>query len=242
MCGIWAYISKHKKDYYEYFKLPTSLIHLAWEGLPNYKSDFHLTENLPKHQLFLSNLIRNGLKDITAIGTCFEYGMQEGMLSEAIECKPDNAYAKAKNELRVFLENIAATSSISFKWVRLFYMYGKGQNPKSLIAQLDVALENNDAIFNMSGGEQIRDFLPIEKVAENIATIALQNETTGLINCCSGEPIMVKKFVENYLAAKCETIKLNLGYYPYTDFEPMKFWGDTKKMNKIIKNTITNAG
>ena len=35
--------------------------------------------------------------------------------------------------------------------------------------------------------------------------------------------------------AKQKTIKLNLGYYPYPDFEPMKFWGDTNKINKILK-------
>ena len=185
-------------NYFDLFNKPEALIHLAWEGLPNYKSEFHLTENLPKHQLFLSNLIKNGLKNITAIGTCFEYGMQEGMLSEEMECQPDNAYAKSKNELRIYLEKL----SVNLKWVRLFYMYGKGQNPKSLISQLDAALENNEPIFNMSGGEQIRDFLPVEKVAENIVIIATQSKVWGIINCCSGKPITVKQFVENYLQAK----------------------------------------
>ena len=91
-------------NYFEFFKEPEAMIHLAWEGLPNYKSDFHLTKNLPTHQLFLNNLIENGLKNITVTGTCFEYGMQEGELSEEMGCKPDNAYAKAKNELRIYLE------------------------------------------------------------------------------------------------------------------------------------------
>jgi dTDP-6-deoxy-L-talose 4-dehydrogenase (NAD+) len=221
-------------NYFDFFDKPEALIHLAWEGLPNYKSDFHLTENLPKHQLLLSNLVENGLKDITAIGTCFEYGMQEGMLSETMECRPENAYATAKNELRLYLENIAAVeASVNLKWVRLFYMYGKGQNPKSLISQLDAALANNEAVFNMSRGEQIRDFLPVKKVAENIVTIALQNKVTSIINCCSATPITVKQFVENYVKMKAKTIKLNLGFYPYSDFEPMKFWGDNKKMKSI---------
>src|ERR1700694_4821568 len=65
-------------DYYRFFGEPEILIHLAWEGLPNYKSSIHLDTNYPRHVAFLENMARHGLKDITAIGTCFEYGMQEG--------------------------------------------------------------------------------------------------------------------------------------------------------------------
>ena len=113
-------------------------------------------------------------------------------------------------------------------------MYGKGQNEKSLISQLDKALEKEDKIFNMSGGEQLRDFLPVEKVAQNIINIATQNKVKGIINCCSGHPVSVKDFVQNYLQFKNKNIKLNLGYYPYPDFEPFKFWGNNEKLNKIL--------
>jgi dTDP-6-deoxy-L-talose 4-dehydrogenase (NAD+) len=115
-------------------------------------------------------------------------------------------------------------------------MYGKGQSPKSLFSQLDKAIEEGQETFNMSGGEQIRDYLPIEKVAEYIVRISLQNKVDGIINCCSGQPISVKELVKNYLAAKRKNIYLNLGYYPYPDYEPMRFWGDDKKLKTIINN------
>ncbi len=220
-------------NYYDYFGRPHLLIHLAWEGLPNYKNEFHITENLPRHSLFIENLITNGLKDITITGTCFEYGMQEGKLSEDMVCYPDNPYAAAKDQLRYNTTQIAESNSVHYKWVRLFYMYGKGQNPKSLISQLDKALDNNEPIFNMSGGEQVRDFLPVETVAENIVKIALQNNVTGIINCCSGNPTTVKKFVEDYITLSGKTIELNLGFYPYPDFEPMRFWGDNNKLKQL---------
>ena len=113
-------------------------------------------------------------------------------------------------------------------------MYGQGQSVKSLISQLETALDNNEPQFNMSGGEQVRDFLPVEEVVANIVTIALQKKVQGIINCCSGKPVTVKNFVENYLIEKNKSIKLNLGYYPYTDYEPKKFWGDNSKL-KLIK-------
>ncbi len=222
-------------DYYTYFENPDAMIHLAWEGLPNYKETFHVEENLPRHYKFLKNLLRNGLKDITVSGTCLEYGMKEGCLTENIECKPDNSYAIAKYELWKKLAQLANHSGFHFKWVRIFYIYGKGQSPKSLFSQLDNALETHEKVFNMSGGEQERDFLHVEKVAEYIIQIALQNKITGVINCCSGNPVKVKDFVEDYLKRQNKHIELNLGYYPYNDYEEMRFWGNNLKL-KSIKN------
>ena len=225
-----------KENYYQFFDKPDLVIHLAWEGLPNYKASFHTEINLPRHLNFLRNLIQNGLKDLTVTGTCFEYGMQEGCLKEEMNVFPSNPYAMAKDQLRRSLQGVQEQNLFYFKWVRLFYMYGKGQNPNSLLSQLDIALAKGEKEFNMSGGEQVRDYLPVEKVAEYIVEIATQNKVTGIINCCSGEPVTVKKFVENYLQLKNQIIKLNLGYYPYPDYEPMRFWGDTTKLKSILKN------
>ena len=115
-------------------------------------------------------------------------------------------------------------------------MYGQGQNPNSLFSQLDKALTNGDAVFNMSGGEQVRDYLPVEKMATYIVDIALQNKITGIINCCSGVPVTVKELVETYLKERNKNISLNLGYYPYSDYEPMRFWGDNSKLKSIASN------
>lgn len=223
-------------NYFEHFQRPDLMIHLAWEGLPNYKSSFHVEENLPRHREILNNVIENGLKSLTITGTCLEYGMQEGMLREDMPAQPSNPYAVAKNELRKFLELLQQRIPFSFKWVRLFYMYGKGQNPNSLLSQLDKALEHNDRSFNMSGGEQVRDYLPVEKVAEYLVKIALQEDVTGVINCCSSRPVTIKQFVENYLHRIHKNISLNYGYYPYPDYEPMRFWGDNRKLKTILDN------
>jgi len=223
------------EDLFEKFQQPTAMIHLAWQGLPNYKSLSHFEETLPKQYFFLKKIIESGLKDLTVAGTCFEYGMKSGCLSEDLIPEPANPYALAKNTLHLFLEEYKKISDFHFKWVRLFYLYGKGQNPKSLFAQLDTALENNEKVFNMSGGQQIRDYLPVEEVAANIVSIALQNETTGIINCCSGKPVTVEKVVRQWLARENKTIQLNLGHYPYPDYEPMEFWGDAKKLHKAIR-------
>lgn len=221
-------------NYYLFFNQPDILIHLAWEGLPNYQSLFHTEKNLPKHKALLEDLIRHGLKDLTITGTCLEYGIQEGCLSEDMPAFPSNPYAEAKNSLRIFLEQLQQRYTFSFKWIRLFYMYGKGQNPNSLLSQLEKALNNGDKIFNMSGGEQIRDYLPVLTVAEYIVKVALQTQVEGILNCCSGVPVTIKQFIQQYLKSTGQTIQLNLGYYPYTDYEPMHFWGSIEKLSKVL--------
>ena len=220
-------------DYYKYFHQPDLMMHLAWEGLPNYKASFHLEENLPRHKQLLYNLVRNGLKDLTITGTCFEYGKIEGRLSEEMECFPDNPYAIAKNELRKQLEIWQMGFPFQLKWVRLFYMYGEGQAPNSLFSQLNKALEAGLIEFNMSGGEQERDFLPVNRVVEYLVSIANQQKVTGIINCCSGKPVKVKDFIQDYLNSIGKSIKLNLGFYPYTDYEAMSFWGNNSKLKNI---------
>src|SRR6185295_13972844 len=47
------------ENYFKFFNEPDILIHLAWEGLPNYKSNFHTEINLPRHLALLTNLIEN---------------------------------------------------------------------------------------------------------------------------------------------------------------------------------------
>lgn len=222
------------ENYYDYFSQPEKLIHLAWEGLPNYKSLFHFEINLPRHYGFLKNIIHNGCKDITVTGTCFEYGMKEGKLTEDQAAEPANPYGLAKHTLNRLLSEFQREESFILRWVRLFYLYGKGQNPNSLLSQLDAALERNDSVFNMSGGEQVRDFLPVDLAAAYIVKIAFQNKYAGIINCCSGQPITVKEFVKRYLKGKGKTLHLNLGYYDYPDYEPMAFWGDNKKLQLIL--------
>jgi len=227
-----------QENFFQFFQQPDLVLHLAWEGLPNYKDLFHFEKNLFSNYRFLKNMIEHGLKSLVVTGTCFEYGMQSGALSEDMEPKPDNAYGIAKDTLRKFLEQLQKKIDFEFKWVRLFYMYGKGQSPNAILSQLDKALENGETDFNMSGGEQLRDYLPVEKVAEYIVAIALQDKERGIINCCSGAPVSIRKLVENYLVKKQKRIHLNLGYYLYPDYEPMAFWGNDKKLKMTLEDSV----
>ena len=228
-------LNEVKENYFIFFENPDLLIHLSWQDLPNYNKLFHIERNLYTNYNFIKNMVQNGLRNLSVIGTCLEYGMLEGSLSEEMPTNPITAYGLAKDTLMKFIKQLKKKFDFTFKWIRLFYIYGRGQNPKSLLSQLDQALENNEEVFNMSKGDQLRDYLPVEKVADYIVQISLQNKINGIINCCSGEPVSIEELVKNHLKKRKKSIKLNLGYYDYPDYEPMAFWGDTQKLNSIIR-------
>jgi dTDP-6-deoxy-L-talose 4-dehydrogenase (NAD+) len=212
-------------NFFEKTGSPDVLIHLAWNGLPNYKSLHHFETELPMQYSFLKSMIDGGLSSLLVTGTCFEYGMQSGPISADMPTKPNNPYGYAKDALRKQLEFLKSTKQFNLTWARLFYMYGEGQPSTSLFPKLKEAVLRGDDVFNMSGGEQLRDYLPVSDVARNIVQLAIAQSDAGPINICSGNPISVRRLVEQWISENNWNIKLNLGHFPYPDYEPMAFWG-----------------
>jgi dTDP-6-deoxy-L-talose 4-dehydrogenase (NAD+) len=225
----------NEESLFDFFDNPDVLIHLAWDELSNLNDLIHVEKYLYSHYQFLKSYINSGGKHILVTGTCLEYGIQNGCLDEEMPVDPITSYGIAKNSLRQFLNVLRQSQSqFIFQWVRLFYMYGNGQHPRSIIPQLEEAIQKGDAIFNMSGGEQLRDYLSVTKVSEYIARIAEQDDVVGTINCSSGQPIAIKTLVKEYAESFGSDIQFNYGYFPYKDYEPMAFWGSDKKLKKII--------
>ena len=182
-------------DSYERLGRPDVLIHLAWDGLPNYRSLHHFETELPRQYRFLKALIEGGLPALLVAGTCFEYGMQSGALSENLTPLPSNPYGYAKDALRRQLEFLRAIQPFALTWVRLFYLYGEGQSPGALYSQLRAAVMRGDTIFNMSSGEQLRDYLSVDEAARFIVELAVRRDDQGIVNLCAGQPISVRRLV-----------------------------------------------
>lgn len=210
---------------------PDVVLHLAWGGLPNYRSPHHFDE-AHRHSAFLRRLAAQGLPRIVCAGTCYEYGMQQGSLDETLTTDPTNAYGLAKDALRRQLE--LDRSGAELLWARFFYLYGEGQASTSLYSQVRTAIARRDATFAMSGGEQIRDFLAVELAADYLIRLALACGLEGIYNLASGEPVSIRRLVEKWFAEAEHPIELDLGRYPYPDWEPLAFWGDTKRLSSAL--------
>ena len=213
---------------------PDVLIHLAWSGLPNYRSLHHFEEQLPQQYRFLAGLVHAGLPSLLVAGTCFEYGMASGELVESQPAVPDNPYGFAKDALRRQIELLRATHDFNLVWARLFYMHGEGQSPNSIYPQLAAAVARGDAQFPMSGGEQLRDYLRADQVARRLVELALNVPDAGVVNVCSGQPVSVRALVEGWIREHGWAIEPALGRYPYPDYEPLAFWGSNVKLRALL--------
>jgi nucleoside-diphosphate-sugar epimerase len=219
---------------------PDVLIHLAWGGLPNYKSLHHFEQELPAQYRFLKAMVGAGLRHLVVSGTCFEYGMQSGPLLEDLPAAPTNPYGLAKDMLRRQLQYLQrdrrqAGQPFSLTWARLFYLHGEGQAPNSLLPLLQRAVERGDKTFPMSGGEQLRDYLSAAEVAQHLVSLALGGSDHGVVNLCCGQSTSVRALVEGWIAANGWAITPALGHYPYPDHEPMAFWGDATKLHHCLQ-------
>jgi dTDP-6-deoxy-L-talose 4-dehydrogenase (NAD+) len=222
-------------DPYEALGRPDVLMHLAWGGLPNYASAHHFEQELPAHYLFLKALVAGGLANLVVTGTCLEYGLVAGSLDEEIEPAPVTSYGYAKDALRRQLGFLKERTPFQLTWARLFYLYGEGQAASSLLPQLEAAIDRGEPTFDMSGGDQLRDFMPVQQAAEHLVSLALLGKDIGIINVCSGSPLSVLDFVRTQITAHGWEIALNRGHYPYPDYEPMEFWGDRRKLDDCLR-------
>ena len=88
----------------------------------------------------------------------------------------------------------------------------------------------------MSRGEQLRDYLPVAEVARRLIRLVEWPAASGIYNICSGEPISVRRLVEQHIAARGGAIDLGLGRYPYPDYEAMAFWGDGARYKREVED------
>jgi nucleoside-diphosphate-sugar epimerase len=213
---------------------PDLLIHLAWGGLPAYQNVRHVDEELPAQRAFLDACVRDGLRRLAVAGTCFEYGLQDGELAEDAALHPATQYGIAKQQLHETLASLVSCGLVDLDWARFFYLFGPGQAPGSLYSQLMSAIEEGRDVFDMSGGEQLRDFLPVNEAARLFVDLALAPGGAGPVNICSGKPVSVATLVDRWVAEHGARITLNKGYFPYSSYEPMAFWGSRTKLDAII--------
>lgn len=228
-------ISQPGKSPFVQLGRPDVLFHLAWDGLPHYGADRHVEVELPRQLAFLDTCLDEGLGRLAVTGTCLEYGLREGMQCEDHAPEPTTRYAEAKDQLRRHLLARQEDGSFGLGWFRLFYLLGPGQSPGSLIPQLEQALRAGQEAFDMSPGDQVRDFTPVDFAAEALARIGLFHANPGTVNICTGLGTTVLNLVERRIAELGAGIRLNRGAYSYPAHEPRRAWGDARRMKHLLE-------
>jgi len=238
LCWSHFDLAAAPEDCFERLDRPDIVIHLAWDGLPNFTAPRHFENELPAQSHFLRGLIESGLRRLVVVGTCLEYGMQSGCLSEDMTALPASPYGLAKDALRRELHFTSTLMPFDLRWLRLFYLCGRGQAPTSLYAQFHDAIARGEKKFAMSPGDQVRDFLEVEEAAGAIVDVALAPKAPRILNICSGQPTTVRSLVERWRAQAAADIELKLGVHSYPAYEPFAFWGDNSRLNALRGGTV----
>lgn len=224
-----------KENIYELMGKPDVCIHLAWRNGFVHNDDSHILD-LPSHYTFIKNMIAGGLKSISIMGTMHEVGYWEGAVDEHTPTNPISLYGIAKDALRNITFNLTMNKDVSVHWLRAYYIMGDDLKNNSIFSKLVQAEQEGKEKFPFTSGKNKYDFITVQELAKQIVAASVQDQITGIINVCTGEPISLADKVESFIKENDFKIKLEYGAYPDRPYDSDAIWGDATKIRKILEN------
>lgn len=174
---------------------PTHVVHVAWEVTPGKYRNSPANLDWLQISLGLLDFLRARPETrLVGIGTCFEYDLSAGTLSEAsTPCRPQTIYGRSKLALSLAFETAAALG-LSTAWGRVFYPYGPGEADGRLLPAVARACLARQPL-DCTVATQVRDFVYVEDLGEQVALLA-DGVVTGNVNLCSGAPITLHTLID----------------------------------------------
>ena len=167
-------------------------------------------------------------------GTCYEYGHNTPPMREDQMVDPINAYAASKSATWLFCNMYHRTHGYPIVTVRPFTVYGPRQSEHALIPQVILsALRGKD--FEMTGGEQTRDFTYVDDVVEGYIRASLSEKAIGqTINLGAGEEHAIKDVVLKVLELMNSPVRPLIGALPYRPGEIQRLYADSNKARELL--------
>jgi nucleoside-diphosphate-sugar epimerase len=227
---------------------PSKVYHLAAVGVTEPGIDPRLAAqvNVMGTLNLLEALTETDCDCFINTGTCYEYGHHTppppvppkvggpGGQHEDQMVDPINAYAASKSAAWLFCNMYHRTRGYPIVTVRPFTVYGPRQSPRALIPQTILsALEGQD--FEMTGGEQTRDFTYVDDVVEGYIRVSLSEKAIGqTINLGAGEERPIKDVVLKVLELMGNPVRPLIGALPYRPREIWRLYADNNKARDLL--------
>lgn len=160
---------------------PETVIHLAWQGIPDYSEVISRVNLNNSIQLLDFILEETNCRKIIVSGSCLEYGKDKGVCRETDAVEFKSFFAWAKYSLWRYLLLKCGRKGVSLVWFRIFYVYGPGQRAGSLIPILASAL-GEGKIPDIRYPLNKNDFIYIEDIAEAFRLAVEKDIATGAYN------------------------------------------------------------
>ena len=170
-----------------------------------------------------------GVKRVIIAGTFAEYGRSADrydLIPPDAPLEPTYGYAASKAAASVAVQAFAIEQKMELGYLRIFSAFGEGQYEGNFWPALrKAALAGDD--FEMTLGEQIRDYMPVEKVAQSFWNAVTSLDITPgfpyVANVGSGKPTSMKEFAEYWWKQWNASGALKYGALPYREGEVMRF-------------------
>ena len=233
-----------KKEIIKKFN-PEVIFHFAWHGIPVFSKENCLINinNSRKLIRVLSEL--KTVKKIIITGSCLEYKLKLGECFEDSTIDKENYFPKAKNDIYESFKKFAKEKNFYLYWLRLFYVYGKGQRDESLIPTIinDIKLKKCPRILNLFASN---DYVFIDDVVDLMNRIIQKNSPSGIYNVGSGvltTNMKILQTIENIMIGTNEYSNILNKKNKCTP--PLGFYANTSKAKKYLnwkQNTSLTKG
>lgn len=181
-----------------------------------------------------------GVKRFVVCGSCFEYGRvaeRHEFVPADAPLEPTGPYHASKAAASLAAFALAVERGLELALLRPFHVYGEGGSPSRFwpaLRKAALAGEN----FPMTLGEQVRDFIPVERVATAfIAALTrpdLQPGKPRIENLGTGQPQTLRAFAEHWWQVWGAKGRLLPGVLPYRANEVMRYVPEVERTNQVM--------
>lgn len=208
-----------------------AVVHFASAGVSPQKASWAelMHWNVVATMHLLEQAHAASVRRIVIAGTFAEYGKSADRYERIppdAPLLPTYAYAGSKAAAFEAAYAFALEHAIELCYLRIFSAYGEGQYEGNFWPALrKAALAGMD--FEMTDGEQVRDYIPVERVADvflralDTARVAISQPL--VCNVGSGTPVSMREFAEHWWKQWNAKGSLLVGALPYRANEVMHF-------------------
>lgn len=204
---------------------PEIAILLAWQGLPDYSLSVCL-ENISQQITLIQQLIEVGCRRIILAGSCWQYGAQEGAVSELTMPNNPGVFGSAKNSVLQLAQAICLPAKVELAEARIFYCYGPGQRLQSLLPGIVDKILHGLPLQIRTPYAAV-DFVHVTDVVQGLLCLLNAPSVNGVYNVGTGQAQTVAKVVNLALEGMLQPHM----YQSMTASE--SWWGDTSKITKL---------
>lgn len=222
---------------FEQLGSPDVCLHMAWRNGFEHNASTHIGD-LSAHYMFLTRMIDEGVKQLAVMGTMHEVGYWEGAINENTPCNPISMYGIAKDALRRAMLLYCSQHDCVLQWLRCYYIHGDDSRNHSIFAKICQAEAEGREKFPFTSGKAKYDFIEVDELADQLSATVMQYDETGIINCCSGNPVSLGERVERFIKENGFKIKLEYGAFPDRPYDSPIIFGDNSRIKRIMSRNL----